>query len=287
MVKQGNNKFKVVADKFENTRGARYQRRLKELIHKKKITGTHFIRLANLEHIDEQKDERIYTYHNEPLTEDTANEFFDTMLRLFQENKVGFAIQIFTVDGKLVRQDLSCMYDGNMFGSEAQVVVPDYVYEKVMASIRQCGKGFSFSKNNMRREVRMADDGPREFLVGLPLRKFQNMLEIEGTMTMGDGPMTSFFKAAKAKGISYNDSMKEAFASYHESQGRSREEVKGSSRPISNCAYCHKRESVENRFNMCGGCRMVLYCCKECQIADRPAHKVFCKKNCCKKNCKN
>ena len=78
----------------------------------------------------------------------------------------------------------------------------------------------------MRREVRMADDGPREFLVGLPLRQFKNMLEVEGTMTMGDGPMTSFFKAAKAKGISYNDSMKEAFASYHESQGRSREEVK-------------------------------------------------------------
>lgn len=282
MVKRGNNKFKVIADRFENSRGARYQRRLKELLHKKKLSlGSHFIRLASLEQIDVQVDERLYTdADDQPLTEDTANFIFDTMVHLFLEHRKGFAIQIYTADGKLVRQNLSCLYDGDMFGHLAMVVVPDYVYTKVMASIRQCGKGFSFSKDNMRREVRMADDGPREFLVGLPLRQFKNMLEIEGTMTMGDGPMTSFFKAAKAKGISYNDSMKEAFASYHESQGRSREEVKESSRPISNCAHCHKRESVENRFKMCGACKMVYYCCRECQVIDRPAHKTFCKKNC-------
>ena len=278
MVKRGNNKFKVIADRFENSRGARYQRRLKELLHKKKLSlGSHFIRIASLEDIDLQRDARLYTdTNNQP----PANLIFDTMIGRFQEHKNGAAIQIYTADGKLVRQNLSCMYDGDMFGHLAMVVVPDYVYTKVMASIRQCGKGFSFSKHNMRREVRLADDGPREFLVGLPLRQFKNMLEVEGTMTMGDGPMTSFFKAAKAKGISYNDSMKEAFASYHESQGRSREEVKESSRPISNCAYCHKRESVENRFKMCGACKMVYYCCRECQIIDRPAHKSFCKKNC-------
>ena len=62
MVKRGNNKFKVVADRFENSRGARYQRRLKELLHKKKLSlGSHFIRLASLEQIDEQTDARLYT----------------------------------------------------------------------------------------------------------------------------------------------------------------------------------------------------------------------------------
>ena len=250
-------------------------------LHKKKILGSHFIRIASLKDIDLQRDTRMYTDPDkQPLTEDTANEIFDTMIGIFHARKDGAAIQIYTADGKLVRQNLSCMYNGEMFGCEAHVAVPDYVYKKVMASIRQCGKGFSFSKDNMQREVRMVGDGPREFLVGLPLRQFRNMLELEGTMKLGDGPMTPFFEAAKAKGLSGNEMMKEAFANYHESQGRSREEVKESNRPISNCAHCHKRESVENRFKMCGACRMVYYCCRECQVIDRPAHKSFCKKNC-------
>ena len=42
-------------------------------------------------------------------------------------------------------------------------------------------------------------------------------------------------------------------------------------------ARCGKAEAHVNHFSRCGGCKAVVYCSRECQLADWPAHKTPCK----------
>ena len=48
---------------------------------------------------------------------------------------------------------------------------------------------------------------------------------------------------------------------------------------INKCAQCSKAETLK----ACGGCKLVQYCSRECQIQDRLSHKVLCKKATIKK----
>ena len=44
------------------------------------------------------------------------------------------------------------------------------------------------------------------------------------------------------------------------------------------CANCGKGDSEENKLKRCTACKMVKYCCRDCQVAHRPRHKRACKK---------
>jgi hypothetical protein len=48
---------------------------------------------------------------------------------------------------------------------------------------------------------------------------------------------------------------------------------------LRSCALegCGAREAHPQLFKRCGGCKAVVYCCKEHQVADWPAHKAACK----------
>ncbi|KAI1796388.1 hypothetical protein LXA43DRAFT_987429 [Ganoderma leucocontextum] len=42
------------------------------------------------------------------------------------------------------------------------------------------------------------------------------------------------------------------------------------------CYWCHKRGSSSQQLKRCAKCSIVLYCCKECQVASWPTHKREC-----------
>ena len=44
------------------------------------------------------------------------------------------------------------------------------------------------------------------------------------------------------------------------------------------CANCGKDDAEENKLKRCTACKMVKYCCRDCQVAHRPRHKKACKK---------
>ena len=44
------------------------------------------------------------------------------------------------------------------------------------------------------------------------------------------------------------------------------------------CANCGKGEESSDGLKNCNGCKMVKYCCRDCQIAHRSQHKKACKK---------
>jgi len=47
---------------------------------------------------------------------------------------------------------------------------------------------------------------------------------------------------------------------------------------IVECSFCRKDEPDDQEFGECTGCRLVLYCSKECQRSDWKQHKVECRK---------
>ena len=44
------------------------------------------------------------------------------------------------------------------------------------------------------------------------------------------------------------------------------------------CANCGKGEECSGDLKSCAACKLVKYCCRDCQIAHRPQHKKECKK---------
>ena len=43
------------------------------------------------------------------------------------------------------------------------------------------------------------------------------------------------------------------------------------------CAHCGAREVHVAQFKRCSACKTVVFCCKDCQLANWPAHKTACK----------
>ena len=43
------------------------------------------------------------------------------------------------------------------------------------------------------------------------------------------------------------------------------------------CAHCGAREAHVAQFKRCSACKAVVFCCKECQLANWPSHKAACK----------
>ena len=44
------------------------------------------------------------------------------------------------------------------------------------------------------------------------------------------------------------------------------------------CANCNKAEADDCKLKRCTACKLVKYCCRDCQVAHRPKHKKACKK---------
>ena len=44
------------------------------------------------------------------------------------------------------------------------------------------------------------------------------------------------------------------------------------------CAKCGKAELDDVKLKRCTACKLVKYCCRDCQVAHRPKHKKACKK---------
>ena len=108
MVKRGNNKHggKWIVDTL-TARGKRFRERGRELLHKKNLVGTHFIRSADWNHVDKQTDVRLYTHvgTGEPLNPETAQEMYETMVRV-REKDLALSIQLFTAKNEIVRENL-------------------------------------------------------------------------------------------------------------------------------------------------------------------------------------
>jgi hypothetical protein len=289
MVKPGSYKFTTGVERFTNSRGARHAERLKEQLHKKKLTGTHFIRTANWKNIESKTDDRYYVDPDQlPFTAATAKEGFDILVKLHKDTFAhdGVAIQLFTTEGERVEEELGTLYPQRGDKPTLQcVTVHNSLYNDVVASIRQCGVGFTYSKHAMKREIRNYESEPHEFLRGLPLRKLVNSRALQGLIATGgavakiSGRLAPLLKDLRAKGLTFEQATRQAVIEYHVSQGRAREHVKGCQRPLANCGLCHKRENPNNRFKCCAGCKMVYYCCRECQVKQWDNHKSFCKKN--------
>ena len=247
----------------------------------KKFKGTHFIRTCTPDEINTQSDRRIYVFEGKPLDEEMGRLMIATYVKLARFELLSRnAIQLFDRNHHIVEENLTTLY-GN---SDIQpgVAVSGELFESIMASIRQCGKGYSYSKHNMRREVRLYDGEPREFLCGLPLRKFYNhaVLTAGGDYKLNpDSVLTPFVEAALAKGRTQEEAQAEAMIEYHVSQGRSREVYKDAHRPLAHCAGCHRVESPENRFKCCVACKIVHYCCESCQRGDWKKHRPTCLQN--------
>ena len=271
---RGKERFAMVVDKKKG-RNSRARARLGETLHKRNVIGTHFIRTATIDDVDQGEDHRIYKANNQPMTEETGRIVFDFLL---QHMPTGLAIQLFTAGGKIVKESL-LMYQGN--DATCVIGVASKMYKNIVASIRQCGVGYSFSKDNLRREIRLYDGEPREYLNSLPLRPFEDcsrlMKESKSSKFNEQGPLAPFIQMGLDNGLSERKALAAALKQYHVSKGRSKEGIKGSQRPLANCALCHARESTENRFKACAACKMVYYCCRECQETDWKVHKPFCK----------
>ena len=286
MVRLGNSKHNKFTADTQSTRGKRYAIRLADKLHNKKLTGNYFIRTCNLEMVAKRSDIRIYSSpdNDEAFeTEEQAREWYDATVNVVRGK--GIAVQLFTNDNQIVAEHLS-LYPNMHPDDITAVSVGDELYKRIMASIRRCGKGFSYSKHGFKREIQLYDGEPREFHAGLPLRPLWNMkdyVEKQGDDWLASVGKTShlypFLEAAKDAGMNKEDAYTYAFAKFHVSQGREAEIDPGCHRPLANCACCHKRENQNIRFKTCAGCQMVFYCCKECQVSNWPRHKTFCKQN--------
>lgn len=90
MVKPGSYKFSCGVEKFQNSRGMRYRNRMQLKLHQKKITGTHFIRMASWKQLHSDKDVRKYasTEEGTPFTLESATIEFDMMVNLAREGNI-------------------------------------------------------------------------------------------------------------------------------------------------------------------------------------------------------
>ena len=243
--------------------------------------------MATAEDLHNQTDTRLYDDMDGPLTEESGPLMFDTMVEMAKSTGRALALQLFTRDNRIVQENVGLLCNGLFDNPEneewrVEVCTNHKTFNAILASIRNSGVGYSCSKHNVRREIRLYDEEPREFLRGLPLRKFRDHMVLLKTgehQLHKDSLLAPFFDAARAKGLSIEKATKEAMAEFHASQGRARETVKGGHRPLANCACCNKRENQKERHKACAACKMVFYCCKDCQKANWGAHKAFCKAN--------
>jgi hypothetical protein len=246
-------------------------------MHKKRLVGTHFLRLVSLDTVFSSKDIRVYVDPEKaPLNLEKALDLFDQRDELFPP---GFAVQVFTKFGVREVEDLSRLYYGvtSEKPTLTVVAVPTKQYKKVIESVKRCGVGYSFSKESQRRDIQMYYGKPHEFVCGLPLRPYQDLGVYEGLPVTLDGPCKAGVEKYLKKGLSFQKAMRESIKDYHVSQGRCRESEKGCLRPLANCAHCGKREPSSKSFKMCGACRIPAYCSKACAEADWPNHIAFCK----------
>jgi hypothetical protein len=156
-------------------------------MHKKRLVGTHFIRLISLDTVF-SKDARIYVdpVTKTPLTLETALDMFELRDEIFP---LGFAVQVFTKYGVREVEDLARLYgDTGEKPTLPVVAVPTKIFKKVIESVERCGVGYSFSKNNQRRDIQMYDGKPHEFVCGLPLRLFQDLGRYDGLPGELNGP---------------------------------------------------------------------------------------------------
>jgi hypothetical protein len=54
--------------------------------------------------------------------------------------------------------------------------------------------------------------------------------------------------------------------------------VRGECMTYLHCQHCQKIEPTEVIFQKCGRCKTVIYCSRDCQVADWSRHKKECKK---------
>ena len=273
MVKLTSTKFKMGVQHFQTRRGTRHAHRLRHQLHEKKLSGTHFIRTATWVQLNSGRDLRKYVdmLQNVAYTSLTAMQDFNVLVKVAGETRLPVMIQLFTKDNQLVEEETGLLM--GTLGAGFGMCVNDGLYNGVVASVRQCGTGYVFSTdNNVRTEIQMYNNAPHEMLCGLPARKLINMKN--GHFIMNPScPIAPFMKGTQEKDLVA------ATKDYHVSQGRSREPVKGSERPLANCAYCHSRENAKKRFNTCAACKMKYYCCKKCQENDWSVPRPFCKRN--------
>ena len=271
MVKCTSTKFKMGVEHFQTRRGTRHAHRLRDQLHEKKLIGTHFIRMATWVQLNSSLDVRKYVdmLQNVAYTALTAMQDFNVLVKVADENRLPVIIQLFTKDNQLVEEETGLLM--GTLGTGFEMGVNDGLYNEVVASVQQCGTGYVFSTNNaVRTEIKMYNGAPHEMLCGLPARKLVNLKK--GHFIMNPScPIAPFTKKT-------NDLLA-ATKDYHVSQGRSREPLKGSERPLANCAYCHSRENAKKRFSKCAACKMKYYCCKKCQENDWSVHRPFCKRN--------
>ena len=103
----------------------------------------------------------------------------------------------------------------------------------------------------------------------------------DGVCGVHHAALASALNRLEASGViaarSLSDMIDEARSQHQESELKAQADNEAFGlRP---CAHCSAREVHVAQFKRCGACnaKAVVYCCKQCQVANWPAHKAACK----------
>ena len=78
---------------------------------------------------------------------------------------------------------------------------------------------------------------------------------------------------ASRRGI--EDALQVVRADFKGARAKSQED--NDARGLQSCAHCGATEVHVKHFKHCAACKAVVFCCKDCQLANWPAHKAACK----------
>ena len=148
--------------------------------HKKNLKGNFFIRTCTLQMIANRTDVRVYeTLDNGTVfeTEEDARKWYDATVNATRGD--GIAVQLFTKDNRIMAECLALYPKLSL--SQSGIAVSGEDYKSIVLDIIWRGKGYSWSKDKSRREIRLYEGKPREFHAGLPLRPLINIAETKLT----------------------------------------------------------------------------------------------------------
>ena len=252
--------------------------KLRKSLHKKKMVGSHFVRLVSFTQVEEGTDSRVYKDTNDnPLIEENAIVFYEKCVKYIKQVNAFLSVQLFERGGRIVREYLD-MFGDRDIERRMSFIVGHSQFRRITESVARCGRAYSFCKQNRRYEIREYEGGLREYVSELPLREIHDIGDMEVEIDKGGGNslLKAYLDEAIENGASVKVALNKAFSKFHVSQGRCGKPLKRSLRPRAFCSFCKKIEN-KKKFMGCARCKMVFYCGKKCQKADWTKHKKMCK----------
>jgi hypothetical protein len=105
-------------------------------------------------------------------------------------------------------------------------------------------------------------------------------LEMEGTSRMHRDALGAALDRLKASGVLADPESLKKLSQESEricKQAKAKALADNEAIGLRSCAHCSAREVHVAQFKRCGACRGIVFCSKDCQLANWPAHKAACK----------